>query len=80
MPQGTLFTEDFLSEGIAGTDTWREVPPETMAALRKNLESIFGAVANPARLNEPQTEERVIQPVLHALGWEGCYSVQERAG
>jgi hypothetical protein len=79
MPQGTLFTEDFLSEGIAGTDTWREVPPETMAALRKNLESIFGAVANPARLNEPQTEERVIQPVLHALGWEGCYSVQERA-
>ena len=79
MPQGTLFTEDFVSEGIAGTDAWREVMPETITAFLENLRSIFGAVANPARLNEAQTEERVIQPILHALGWEGCYSVQERA-
>ena len=79
MPQGTLFTEDFLSEGIAGTDAWREIPPETMAAFRQELQSIFGAAANAAGLNEPQTEERIIQPVLHALGWQGCYSVQERA-
>src|SRR6266446_411072 len=79
MPQGTLFTEDFVSEGIAGTDAWREVPPETVAAFEESLESIFSTVANPAGLNEPQIEERIIRPVLHALGWEGCYSVQERA-
>jgi hypothetical protein len=79
MPQGTLFTEDFVAGGIAATDAWREVTPETMAAFRENLQLIFGAVANPARLNEAQTEKRVIQPILHALGWEGCYSLQERA-
>jgi hypothetical protein len=79
MPQGTLFTEDFVGEGISGTDAWREAPPETMVAFRESLQSIFSAVANPAGLNEPQTEERIIRPLLHALNWEGCYSVQERA-
>jgi hypothetical protein len=79
MPQGTLFTEDFLSEGVAATDAWREVASETMAAFRENLQSIFSAVANPAGLNESQAEERIIQPILHTLGWRGCYSVQERA-
>ena len=79
MPQGTLFTDDFLNEGIRETEAWRALTPEMLAEFRASLQSIFSGVADPARLNEAQTEERIVQPLLKALGWEGCYSVQERA-
>jgi hypothetical protein len=78
MPQGTLFTEDFLNEGIQGTDAWRALSPDTPTSFRKALHAIFDKIADPARLNESQTEERIIRPILHALGWSGCYWVQER--
>ncbi len=28
MPQGTLFTEDFLNEGIREAEVWREIPSD----------------------------------------------------
>jgi hypothetical protein len=78
MPQGTLFTEDFLNEGIQGTDTWRDVTPESLATFRAALQLIFKQVADPTRLNEAQTEDRIVKPILDSLGWHGCYWVQER--
>lgn len=78
MPQGTLFTEDFLNEGIRGTDAWSGITPEALAAFREALQAIVKKVADPARLNEAQTEERIVKPVLENLGWSGCYWVQER--
>jgi hypothetical protein len=79
MPQGTLFTEDFLNEGILETEELRNLPAGIIDSFREQLRVIFGRVANPSRLNEAQTEERIVQPILQALGWGGCYSVQERA-
>lgn len=79
MPQGTLFTDDFLNEGIRETDIWCALTPEALAEFRAHLQTIFDGIADPSRLNEAQTEERIVQPLLKALGWEGCYSVQERA-
>jgi hypothetical protein len=78
MPQGTLFTEDFLNEGIQGTDAWRAATPGALAPFRETLQAIFKGVADPARLNEGQTEERIIKPILEGLGWHGCFWVQER--
>jgi hypothetical protein len=78
MPQGTLFTEDFLNEGIRGTDAWRALSPDTPALFRNTLLEINREVADPRRLNEAQTEDRIVRPVLQALGWNGCYWVQER--
>ena len=78
MPQGTLFTEDFLNEGIRGTDAWRSVTPEALAAFRATLQAIIKKVADPARLNEAQTEDRIVKPILQNLGWDACYWVQER--
>jgi hypothetical protein len=78
MPQGTLFTEDFLNEGIQGTDAWQAATPGALAAFRETLQAIFKGVADPARLNEGQTEERIIKPILECLGWHGCFWVQER--
>ena len=79
MPQGTLFTDDFLNEGIRETDIWCALTPEALAEFRAHLQTIFERRRRSARLNEAQTEERIVQPLLKALGWEGCYSVQERA-
>jgi hypothetical protein len=78
MPQGTLFTEDFLNEGIQATDAWQRVTPEAVAAFRQSLEAIFKGVADPGRLSEAQTEERLVKPMLECLGWQGCFWVQER--
>jgi hypothetical protein len=78
MPQGTLFTEDFLNEGIQETDAWRRVTPDAVAAFRQSLRAIFKEVADPGRLNEAQTEERIVKPILESLGWHGCFWVQER--
>ncbi len=78
MPQGTLFTEDFLNEGVRGTETWRSATPDTVAAFRAALQSIIAQIADPARLNEAQTEDRIVKPILESLGWHGCYWVQER--
>jgi hypothetical protein len=78
MPQGTLFTEDFLNEGIQGTDAWRAIAPNTLVEFRNSLLGIFQKIANPSRLNEAQTEERIVKPIMEELGWDGCFWVQER--
>jgi hypothetical protein len=44
MPQGTLFTEDFLNEGIRDTDAWRGTTPEALAAFRETLLAIVKKV------------------------------------
>jgi hypothetical protein len=77
MPQGTLFTQDFLNEGIRGTDAWRSLSADAGASFRGRLRSIVTQAADPARLNEAQTEDRIIRPILHALGWNGCYWVKQ---
>src|SRR5215208_1093019 len=33
MAQGTLFTEDFLNEGIRGTEAWQSLPPRDRRAI-----------------------------------------------
>ena len=49
-----------------------------MASFREALQATVKKVADPARLNEAQTEERIVKPILETLGWNACYWVQER--
>src|SRR5215210_7868366 len=79
MPQGTLFTEDFLTQGIRETEAWRGLLADDLKRFRADLQTIFAGLADPARLDEANTEERIVRPVLRALDWAGCFSVQERA-
>jgi hypothetical protein len=73
---GTLFTEDFLAEGIRESAAWKDLGDTEVAALRDQIIAVFRKVANPATLNEAQTQHSIIDPVLHALGWAGAYNVQ----
>ena len=76
MANGTLFTEDFLAEGIDLSAPWRELEDAAVAEAREALAGVFGAVRDPERLNEAQTEERIVRPILQKLGWGGAFSVQ----
>jgi len=48
MPQGPLFTEDFLNEGIRGTEAWRALPAE-VDAFRRQLQATFPIVERKDR-------------------------------
>lgn len=74
---GQLFTSDFLREGIRETVGWgaAEAP---FIDFRKRIVDIFAAVATSGDLNEAQTEDDVIVPVLKALGWND-YTRQQTA-
>lgn len=76
MSVATLFTEDFLAEGIKQSPAWKELSDEEVAAIRSGITEIFAQVADKDALNEAQTQHRIIEPILELLGWAGTYSVQ----
>ena len=83
MASGTLFTEDFLAEGIVGSAAWQELQEGEVRNALDQIQAVFGAVPNPASLNEAQTQHRIIEPILAVLGWTGALDVQtnlERRG
>ncbi len=65
---GLLFTSDFLREGIRDTRGWMDAETEFLA-FREAFGRIFADLASDTTLNEAQTEDEVILPVLSALGW-----------
>ncbi len=80
MPNGTLFTEDFLREGIDACQPWQEIDERTLEEFRAALTQVLASVARPALLNEAQTEERIVRPILSRLGWQDTFSVQAVIG
>lgn len=83
MATGTLFTEDFLAEGITGSAAWGDLPDGEVQDALDRIRAIFEAVPNPTSLNEAQTQHRIIEPILSVLGWAGALDVQtnlERRG
>src|SRR5579885_571776 len=71
MQNGTLFTEDFLMEGIRQTPDWQEFEDTESKKIEASLREIFAPLESGAVHNEADTEERVIYKVLAALGWDG---------
>lgn len=65
---GLLFTSDFLREGIRETRGWLSSEAEFLA-FRDAVGRIFEDAAKAHALNEAQTEDDYIVPVLEALGW-----------
>jgi hypothetical protein len=76
MGAGTLFTEDFLAEGIRQSPDWRELTDPAVEDYRARIAGVFAGVAAPGTLNEAQTQHRIIEPIFAALGWTDAMSVQ----
>lgn len=76
--QGLLFTTDFLREGIRDTPGWLSAEAEFIA-FRQSVERTFRRSMDRNALNEAQTEDEFIIPVLEALGWERNFLRQQTA-
>ena len=68
--QGSLFTQDFLIEGIAETDAWATLGAPQVGEFRAAASAVFTGFPVSGHPNEAQTEQDLIFPILRALGWE----------
>ncbi len=64
MSLGTLFTADFLLEGLPASPLWTGPGAPDAPRLEAAFREIIAAVSDPAKLNEAQTEERLYRPML----------------
>ncbi len=67
--QGQQFTQDFLQRGIQSTPPWQALSEDGVGRFKAALAAIFTALPEGSTINEAQTEQLVIQPVLRELGW-----------
>ena len=67
--QGSLFTDDFLGEGIAELDEWKAFDDSALDSLESAVREIFHEFPIGGTPNESQTENDLIWPVLERLGW-----------
>ena len=68
--RGSLFTQDFLEEGIGETPKWMSIGRTEFDEFRANVRVIFDRFPVKGNPNEPTTEQDLIYPVLRALDWE----------
>ena len=76
MLKGSLFTRDFLIEGICETDAWKALGDSDTADVRARLDKLFAAFIKLKKPTEAETEKELIWPLLEALGWTDM-SVQQ---
>lgn len=67
--EGRLFPRFFLDRGLAETEAWAALPPQAVAAFRDAVVRCMGKMRAQADPNEAETRDRLIHPVLEALGW-----------
>lgn len=69
MLKGSLFTEDFLVEGISSYPEWRAIDNEQVEAFKLKLKAIFDSFPTEGNPIEATTEDDLITLVLASLGW-----------
>jgi hypothetical protein len=74
--QGQLFGSDFLGRGIRESHPWRQVADAEVESFTSRLKALYAPLRTDSHLNEAQTEDELIEPVLEALGWGGCWVPQ----
>ncbi len=70
---GSLFTQDYLAEGICGSTQYARIDP---AALRQKLANILAGFPHASKPNEATTESDLVWPVLNLLGWSDYLTQQ----
>jgi hypothetical protein len=79
--QGSLFSTDFLQESIARVADWQRLTDAEIDALSADLRAIFNTFPTAQRppVNEAQTEDDLIWPILARLGWTAFLKQQNLA-
>lgn len=73
---GELFTRYFLSDGIQETAEWRESVkrPEAFIEFRDGVRKLHEEFSRRGKPNESDTEQDLIRPIFHLLGWKDYLS------
>lgn len=79
MIRGSLFTEDFLVEGITSYPEWKSITAKEVEEFKNKLEAVFDAFPTDGNPIESTTEKDLIEPVLKALGWNHFLTQQTTA-
>lgn len=74
--QGQLFSTDFLLRGIRDTDAWKSISDAELDAFISQLKTLYASFSADSALNEGQTEDHLIEPVIDLLGWKDCWTSQ----
>ena len=74
--RGSLVSPDFLTDSIRGADDWNALADGDVDRFKSAVEDIFARFPISQRLNETQTEDDLIWPVLGALGWTAWLRLQ----
>ncbi|WP_156137210.1 hypothetical protein [Tepidimonas taiwanensis] len=74
--QGRLFSQDFLLRGIQDTEAWKALSDADLDDFTARLRERYAGFSAGSALNEAQTEDELIEPVLDLLGWRDCWTSQ----
>ncbi len=74
---GKLFTEDFLREGIRERPEWQNFGDSELEAFSTGITQVLTPLGSTPSLNEAQTIDAVIVPILELLGWQ--HYIREQA-
>ena len=78
--QGQLFTTDFLLRGITDLPAWHDVERAGYHAFCAELTRVFASRTAQSELNEAQTEDEIVKPILNALGFTDAWLPQVNIG
>jgi hypothetical protein len=67
--QGSLFTRDWLKEGICESGEWLSLEDDRINELWGNVRALLVDIAGRRRPTEAETEDHLIYPLLEMLGW-----------
>ena len=74
--QGLLFSSDFLLRGITETEIWQSLPESELDNFVSALQKHFARFAADSTLNEAQTEDELVEPIIDLLGWQDAWISQ----
>ncbi len=69
MLQGSLFTRDWLLEGVKESGPWQALDAGEVAAARSIIAARLDDLRKRSNPTEAETEHKLVWPVISALGW-----------
>jgi hypothetical protein len=79
MIRGSLFTQEFLIEGIAEYPEWHAMTPGKIQSIGNQLAAIFAKFPTGGSPIEATTEADLIEPILNTLDWDHFLTQQTTA-
>jgi hypothetical protein len=77
--RGQLFTRDFLEVGIREQPAYRTIDEAAVQHFEAEARKLVGKHRPDQKVNETNTEDKVIKPTIAALGWGTDYLAQMAA-